>query len=107
MIHIIACMVSLLAVASAAASPPPWPGFSEEVIQAGRASHIKTTSAMNSPARHARWLQEYNTPPEPKGIPITREAILEETRKTDRMTLSVEVRALGASALDVRYTRAA
>ena len=101
MIHIIAWMISLLAIGSATASPPPSPGFSEEVIQAGRASHIKTHSAMNSPARSARRMLQYTTPPEPQGIPVTRDAILEETRKTDRMTLSVEVRALGDAALDV------
>ena len=101
MVHIIACVVSLFTIGSAAASPPPSPGFSDEVIQTGRASHIKTSSAMNSPARSARRMLEYTTPPAPKGIPATREAILEETRKTDRSALSVEVRALGASALDV------
>lgn len=101
MIRIIACMISLVAIGPTAASPPPWPGFSEEVIRAGRASHIKTTSAMNSPARNARWLEEYMAPPQPEGIPITREAILEQIRKTDRSALSAEVRALGPSALDV------
>lgn len=101
MIHIIVCTVSLLAIGSATASPPPWPGFSEEVIRAGRASHIKTSSAMNSPARSARRMLEYTTPPEPKGIPVTREAILEETRKPRLFDLSREVRALGAAALDV------
>ena len=101
MIHIIACTVSLLAVGSAAVSPPPSPGFSNEVIQAGRASHIKTSSAMNSPARSARRMLEYTTPPEPKGIPVTREAILEETRKPRLFDLNGEVRALGAAALDV------